>query len=64
MTPTEYPETVTKELCSMRHERVEEKLEEIKTDVRKINGKLWGALMLIIAQLMNLVLELVKNGAS
>ena len=61
MTPSEYPEHVTKEMCALRHTQVESDIREIKTETQKINNKLWGMLLMVITQLLGFLSILIKS---
>lgn len=61
MTPSEYPEHVTKEMCVLRHTQVENDIKEIKAETQKINNKLWGMLLMVITQLLGLLSIFIKS---
>ena len=63
MTP-EYPEHVSKEMCALRHVQVESDIQEIKTELKSINSKLWGGLVLVLIQVMGVLTIFIKGCAA
>ncbi len=63
MTP-EYPEHVSKEMCALRHVQVESDIQEIKTELKSINSKLWGGLVLGLIQVMGVLTIFIKGCAA
>lgn len=64
MTPSEYPEHVTKEMCVLRHSKVEDDVREIKEETKRINSKLWGMMLMIVAQLFGVLTIFIKGCAA
>jgi len=64
MSMSEYPDYTSRELCTLKHEQVENDIREIKEDVKAINSKLWGGLVLVVLQVMGVLMIFIKGCAN